>query len=121
MINARKLCNNFRFIGDLNAVNDAGIFESNFGDIYPEELELRRENGNNAEATFFRFRHQEKKKKFQIDLFDKRQSAPLSIVRMPEKSSNILSIIFYISIGAECLRIARACNNQNSFLNSINP
>ena len=26
-----------------------------------------------------------------------------------------------MSIGAECLRIARACNTQNSFLNSINP
>ena len=26
-----------------------------------------------------------------------------------------------MSIGAECLRIARASNNQNSFLNSINP
>ena len=39
---------------------------------------------------------------------------------MPEKSSNIPSNIFYLSIGAQCLRIARACNNQNSFLNSIN-
>ena len=40
---------------------------------------------------------------------------------MSEKSSNISSNIFYISIGAECLGIARACNNQNFFLNSIYP
>ena len=26
-----------------------------------------------------------------------------------------------MSIGTECLRIARACNNQNSFLNSTSP
>ena len=55
----------------------------------------------------FRSRHQDKKR----DIF------PFSIVRMPEKSSNI----FDISIGVECLRIARVYNNQNSFLNSINP
>ena len=40
---------------------------------------------------------------------------------MSDKSSNISSNIFYISIGAECLRIARVCNNQNFFLNSIYP
>ena len=38
---------------------------------------------------------------------------------MPEKSSNISSSIFYISIGAECLKIARACNNQSSLLDFI--
>ena len=45
---AGKLCNVFCFIEDLNAINDAEIFESNFKDIYPEELELRRENSNNV-------------------------------------------------------------------------
>ena len=52
LIKARKLCNVFCSIDDLNAINDAGIFESNFRDIYQEELELLRENGNNAEAIF---------------------------------------------------------------------
>ena len=47
------MCNVLRFIDDLNVINDAGIFESNFWNIYPDELELRRENGNNAEANFF--------------------------------------------------------------------
>ena len=55
-----------------------------------------------------------------MDLSDKGDSFPFSIVRIPEKSSNIPSNIFCMSIGAEYLRIARACNNQNSFLNSIN-
>lgn len=41
-ITARKLCHVFRFIDNLNTINDAGIFESNLRDIYPEELELRR-------------------------------------------------------------------------------
>ena len=93
----------------MNAINHAGIFESNLSD--PEELESCRENGNNAEATFLDLDIKIKNHKFQIDLFDKRDSFPFSIVRMPEKSRNIPSNIAYMSIGADCLRIARACNN----------
>ena len=63
---ARKLCNVFRFTDGLNAINDSGIFEGNFRDIYPEELELYRENGNNAEASFLDL----------FSLFDKRDSFP---------------------------------------------
>ena len=44
--------NVFRFIDDLNEINDAIIFESNFRNIYPERLDLCRENGNSADATF---------------------------------------------------------------------
>ena len=52
LIMARKLCYVFHFIDDLNAINDAGIFNSNFRDIYPEDF-LRKENRKNAEAIFF--------------------------------------------------------------------
>ena len=38
----------FRFVDDLNAINDG----SNFRNICPEESELRRENGNNVDANF---------------------------------------------------------------------
>ena len=56
-----------------------------------------------------------------MGLFDKRDIVPFSIVKMREKSSKIPSNIFSVSIRADCLRIARACNNQKTFLNSINP
>ena len=42
LIKARKLCNVFRFIDDLNIINDAGIFENNFKDTQLEELEAER-------------------------------------------------------------------------------
>ena len=67
-----KFCNVFCFIYDLNAINDAGIFENNFRDIYPEELEWRRENGNSAETTFLDL-DIKIKNKFQIGLFNKRE------------------------------------------------
>ena len=46
--------------------------------------------------------------------FDERDSFPFSIVRMPDKSSNIPSSIVYSAIGAGSLRITRASNNPAS-------
>ena len=59
--------------------------------------------------------------KFHFALFDKRDSFPFSIVRMPDKSSNTPSSIVYSTIGAESLRIARASNNPESFSTAIKP
>ena len=59
--------------------------------------------------------------KFHFGLFDKRDSFPFSIVRMPDKSSNVPSSIVYSAIGAESLRIARANNNPESFFTVIKP
>ena len=53
--------------------------------------------------------------------FDKRDSFPFSIVRMPDKSSNVPSNIVYSAIGAESLRIARASNNSESFSKAVKP
>lgn len=39
-----KFGNIFRFIDDFNAINDNGEFEKNFKNIYPEEMELKKEN-----------------------------------------------------------------------------
>ena len=59
--------------------------------------------------------------KFHFGLFDNRDSFPFSIVRMPDKSSNVPSSIVYSAIGAESLRIARASNNPESFSTTIKP
>ena len=59
--------------------------------------------------------------KFHFGLFDKRDSFPFSIVRMPDKSSNTPSSIVYSAFGAESLRIARASNNSESLSTTIKP
>ena len=51
-IRARKLCNLFRLTDDLNVINDGGELGNNFMVIYPEELQLNKENSNNLEASF---------------------------------------------------------------------
>ena len=49
------------------------------------------------------------------------RSFPFSIVRMPDKSSNVPYSIVYSANGAESLRIARASNNPESFSTAIKP
>ena len=59
--------------------------------------------------------------KFHFGLFDKKDSFPFSIVRMPDNSSNIPSSIVYSAIGAESLKTAGASNNPESLSTAIKP
>ena len=117
LIQARKFSNTFRFIDDLSAMNDGGLFEQNFKEIYPPELELKKEHGNES-ASFLDLDITLKDQQFNVKLFDKRDAFPFDIVRMPHRNSNIPSRIFYSSIGAEILRIARTSSNCKSFQES---
>ena len=121
LIKARKLCNIFRFIDDLNSINGSGEFESNYSNIYPEELLLGKENTDKHEASFLDLNIKIKDGMFHFGLFDKRNSFPLSFVKMSDKSSNVPSRMVYSAIGAELLRIARASNNPESFSTTIKP
>ena len=111
LIKARKLCNIFCFIDDFNEINDTRTLESNFRDIYPEELAFCRENDDDAESTFLNLNIILKNNKFQIVFFKIKECFPFSIVRMCEKLKNIPSNILYMSTGSEYMRTARACND----------
>ena len=111
---ARKFRHTFRFIDDLLAINDGGEFERSYTKIYPPELELKKEHSGNS-VSFLDLCISIKGRSFETSLYDKRDSFPFSIVRMPFKSSNIPSKIFYASIGAEILRIGRASTSSYSF------
>ena len=114
---AKKFCHTFPFIDDLLAVNDDGEFEKCFQAIYPLELELKKEHSGNS-VSFLDLCISIKGRSFETSLYDKRDSFPFSIVRMPYKSSNIPSKIFNASIGAEILRIGRASTTSLSFFNA---
>ena len=86
----------FRFIRNLNFINDGQEFESNYSkNIYPEKLQLGKENTDKHEASFLDLNIKIKDGKFHFGLFDKRDSFPFSIVKMPDKSSNVPSSIVY--------------------------
>ena len=110
----RKLFNIFRLIDDLNS-----ILISNYSNIYPEELQLGKGNTDKHETSFLDLNIKIKDGKFYFGLFDKRDSFPFSIVRMPDKSSNVPSSIVYSAIDAESLRIARGSNKPESFSTAI--
>ena len=93
VIKARTLCNILRFIDDLNSINDGGEFESSYSNIYPKELQLGERNTDKHEARFLDYDIKIMDGKVHFGLFDKRDSFPFSIVRMPDKSSNVLSSI----------------------------
>ena len=101
LIKARKICNIFRFIDDLISINDGGEFESSYSNIYPEELQLDKENTDKKEASFLYLNIKLKDENFHFGPFDKRDSFPFSIVRIPDNSNDVPSSIVYSAIGAE--------------------
>jgi hypothetical protein len=112
---ARRFGNVFRFIDDLCAINDGGEFEKSYRDIYPPELELKKENEGTCKASFLDLDMSISKKTFNLKLYDKRDAFPFPIVRMPYISNNMPSRIFYSTIGGEILRIARCTTNVEDF------
>ena len=121
LIKARKLCKIFRFIYDLNSVNDGGEFESSYSKIYPEELKLAKENTDKNKASFLYLNNKTKNGMFHFGFFDKRDSFHFSIVKMQDNSSNVRCSIVYFTIGGDSLRIARVINNSASFFTGIKP
>jgi len=115
LVSARKFGNTFRFIDDLNVINDGGYFSQHFHEIYPQEMELSKENHGEVSASFLDLDIEIKENKFHFGLYDKRDAFPFAIVRMPFKSSNMPSFMFYSTASAEVLRIARASTDRFKF------
>ena len=102
--NVRKINNSFRFIDDLLSLNDDRTFGKHCKDIYPKELELKKENNSISCASFLDiFIHDIENWEFPTKLFDKRYNLSVDIVRMPCYCSNVPSKMFYGDISAEFL------------------
>ena len=104
-IKARHFHSTKRFIDDLCAINDSSEFEKSTCDIYSKELQLKVEHRDDH-ATILNLNITIKVGTFIYKLFDKRDSFPFSIARMPHIESNILQTIFYSKVKLEFLRIA---------------
>ncbi len=106
-VKARHFHSTKRFIDDLCAINDGGEFGRVYKDIYPEELELKIEHSGHH-ASFLNLDITIEDGLFVYKLYDKRDTFPFHIVRMPQMSSNIPQSIFYSALVGEFLRIARS-------------
>ena len=87
------------------SLNDSSGFEKHYKDIYPIELELKKESNSNSYASFLDFYIYIENGEFHTRLFNKRDELGFNIVRMPFYCSNVISKMF---IGAEFFRISRA-------------
>ena len=114
---AMKFRHAVRFIDDECNLNDGGEFGKSFQQIYPPDLELKCEH-HGVHATFLDLEINILNKIFVYKLFDKRESFPFFIIRMPDLSGNIPSHVFYGSIMSEFLRIARCTLLYSDFLPS---
>ena len=106
-----------RFIDDECNLNDGGEFGRSFHLIYPSDLELKCEH-QGIHATYLDLEVNIIDGIFVYKLFDKRDNFPFFIVRMPDKSGNIPSHVFYGSIMSEFLRISRCTLLFSDFLPS---
>ena len=112
---ARRFSHTFRFIDDLLTINDDNLFNENFGNIYPEELQLNLESSGES-VNFLDLNLKNMNGHVEVKLYDKRDNFPFSIVRLPFSSSNIPSSVFYNSVGAEILRIGRVSSTLENFV-----
>ena len=92
------------------SLNDGGTSQKHYKDIYPTELEPRKENKSNSCAFFLDLYIYIENGEFHTTLFDKWDKFGFKIERMPFYCSSVPSKIFYASIGAEFLRISRAAS-----------
>ena len=116
---ARKFGQIFRYIDDLIALNDGKSFEKCHKLIYPEELQLNKENDGYSSSTFLDLDIDIVDGVFTTKLYDKRDNFGFDITRLPYRESNIPFRMFYSSISAECLRICRATSSPNHAISSI--
>ena len=101
------------------ALNDGLAFESHYHEIYPEELQLTKENPTNDETNFLDLNIKITNRVFTTTLYDKRDHFGFDITRLPYRNSNIPCRMFYSSISAECLLICRATSVDVQAIESI--
>ena len=71
----------YRFIDDLDSINDNGEFKRCYKDIYPPEFELWKENLDSSRASFLDLDIKVEDRLFVYNQYDKRHAFP--IVRAP--------------------------------------
>ena len=76
---ARKLCKISKFIHCLKSIENGEEFDSNHCNIYPQELEVCKENKVKHEARYLELDIEIRDRRFQIGLFSKKD-LPLLII-----------------------------------------
>ena len=117
---AKSLNHTFRYIDDISPLNDNGNFEKYKSQIYPEDLELNRENVGFKSASVLEMQIDIIGEKFQVNVYDKRDSFDFQVFRYPSIKSNIPDKTIYNVFFSQLVRFSRVCNNMDGFISAIN-
>ena len=115
----RKLRYTFRLIDDITSVNSDGYFKDYVSNIYPACLELNKENEGTDKADVLDLCLSVKNGKFITGLYDKRDAFNFDIVQFMPMCCNQASSVLYGVFSSQIVRISRACNNFEMFIERI--
>lgn len=116
---ARMLNKTYRLIDDITSINSDGVFVNHYLNIYPESLQLNKENSGTVSANVLDLDVLVVDEKFKINLYDKRESFPFDVVQFAPINSNVAGNVLYGVFGSQITRIFRICNDRDYFLNRI--
>ena len=116
---ARSLNHTFRYIDDISPLNDNGNFEKYKSQIYPDDLELNRENTGFKSASVLEMQIDIIGDKFQVNVYDKRDSFGFQVFRYPSIYSNIPDKTLYNVFFSQLVRFSRVCNNMDGFISAF--
>ena len=109
----------FRLIDDITVINSNGVFASHIKDIYPESLNLNKENSDDSRANVLDLNIVIHEGKFKVNLYDKRDDFPFKIVQFSDSSSNISRNTILGVFKSQVLRYARICSEFQDFLERL--
>ena len=111
------LGSSFRYImDDLLTLNNSRFIDSK-DEIYPPELELKKNTESSINCSYLDLDITIKDFKFVTDLYDKRDAFNFRIVNFPHMDSNIPSKPAYGVFISQLIRFLRVCDNYQQFAN----
>ena len=112
---ASSLANIFRYQDDCIVLNDKGLFDRIYQDIYPKELTLLNTNVSPCKVTFLDMAISLHRGKFKHFLYDKRDDFNFSVISYPFLSGNIPKVPSYGVYLSQLLRLCHICSEYNQF------
>ena len=118
---AKKFSFTRRFIDDLNTINNDGYLEEYHrnGSIYPEEMQLNKENEDDKKATFLDLEEEITDNTIHVKTYDKRDAFKFEIVNYPDLSGNIPRKPAYGIYSSQIIRYARSCSREQDLITRI--
>ena len=116
---AKAMSHTFRYIDDIMPLNDKCLFESYRYQIYPEELELNRENVGYNTASVLEMQVDIIEGKFRVNVYDKRDHFNFKVFRFPSINSNVPDKTLYNVFYSQLVRFYRVCNNLDGFISAV--